>query len=75
MLCDLSLGTANPNNFISTPHPFCTEARKTLYLMMYITTKFTEQNLAHKNNAIIFLLFIVMEQEKNDSKRKIRYIF
>jgi hypothetical protein len=43
--------------------------------VMYITAKFMEQNLAHKNNAIIFILFIVMEQEKNDLKRKIRYIF
>lgn len=75
MLCDLSSRTAHPNNFISTPQPPCTEARNTFNLVMCIAANFMEQNLAHKNNAIMFVLFIVMEQEKNDLKRKIRYIF
>ena len=75
MLCDLSSRTAHPNNFISTPHPFCTEICNTLNLVTCITANFKEQNLAHKNNTIIFVPFIVMEQEKNDLKRKIRYIF
>lgn len=45
--------------FISTLHLFCTEARNTLNLVICVTENFMEQNPAHKNDAVIFVLFIV----------------
>jgi hypothetical protein len=56
-------------------HLVFTRIGNTLNLVTCITENFMEKNLAHKNNAITFVMSIVMWQEKNDLKVKFATYF